>query len=301
MKNVVVLNCVLSIKGGILVRSVVLGVVLIKFVHSVILCKAEKKDIQRKGRRSNKLCRRALKAGLWMMILLLGVIAVNADWIGKDTCLVGTYCDFYALFVNDDLVPITDGNCNLTIRYNGTILVTEQRLNHSGNGYYNITVNGSRTGRYPSHLYCSQGANLTVTDSTFYLEEGFDLSWQLGALLMPLGLAGLLVWLAVYYGRRRGILNLLYRDLAIVLALGVMVMVIAIAQHLINFQNSAGNTYLQSIYDILGTMFYILLVLTFLTFVFLTIEFVMKAVQKGLSTKGEDEGLLEYESGGDDG
>lgn len=127
---------------------------------------------------------------LYILMFIMFISIVNADWLDDSSCEVNTDCIMGYQFINETSGElITDANCTIDIYSpSGYLWVNDgQMINHS-NGYYNYTINFNTTGRYPADMSCNQTSTNAVdsADVTFQISAPFHNWFYIFLFFIPL-------------------------------------------------------------------------------------------------------------------
>ena len=246
-----------------------------------------------------KLCRLKTMMGIMLLFMIVLSAIVFADWQGDGSCQRGTYCDLSRLIIDDNLTGVTTAECNLTVSLNKTILLNEDKFNHSGNGYYNHTVNGSVVGDYLGIMRCGWNNESAISDVSFVVGEVPDMGWAGSVGWLFLFIAGVFLFLAVYYGiNRKGITTILVRDGSLVIGLSALLLAISTNSSIISYFNISGDANLANIVVYLNTAYSVLIYIIILILLFSIIDLfvnIMKSWKNIVKQRKDAEESVDFE------
>lgn len=222
-----------------------------------------------------------LRAGwAWLMFALLIVPIVAADWQSDGSCQSGTYCTVNVLLLNDSLTPVNspEGNCNLTVYRNQTLLF-KQNMTNWGNGYWNATINGTVNTKYPANVQCAIGNQTAISDVTFVMGGELNMAWQMIAPLSFFLIGALMLGISFYYARNKeGMLNVLFKHLGMLVSFTSLLLGTQATVELLEFVNTTNNANLNDIISLLNSSYYVLMIVMMLLFVFICIDMFKRTV-----------------------
>ena len=125
---------------------------------------------------------------LILIIILLVISEVKADWLDDGSCQINTDCIISGRVVNETTnIPVSDSICNLSVYdINSTFLFTQNFTNLT-DGFYNTTINMNGTGTYPSFMLCQRVNDTDIADVSFIVSDpNYNNYLYLFLLLIPL-------------------------------------------------------------------------------------------------------------------